>query len=214
MHDIHCHILPGVDDGSRDKEESLAMLEAARAAGIDAIVCTPHYKSHNFHQSKVDAAFEWFVAEAEQMGITAYLGYEIHWKKVMECGIEAAAEHAIEDTGYALIEFSVNSDIGQYEQRGLWKLKGLGITPIIAHPERYARIQKDPDLAAELKDMGCLLQLSADAVCDSFFSPRRKLMKKLLKAGLYDCVASDAHCVADYEDFLKAKDLVEQSFDL
>ena len=204
MIDLHCHILPGVDDGSADEAESLAMLEAAKKAGVTKIVCTPHYKSRSYSEDDVEDAFEWFGNEAISRGVEAYLGYEIHWKKIMELGIDTVLDHTIADTDFALVEFSFGHDIGQLELRTLWKLKGKGITPILAHPERYASIQKNYDLAHDLKNGGCLFQLSADAVVASMFSARKKAYKYLLKNGKYDYIASDAHCVDDYEDFMKA----------
>lgn len=204
MLDVHCHILPGVDDGSRSEEESLAMLAAAKAAGITKIVCTPHYKHSDYSQSRINEAFLWFADEADRIGIAAYLGNEIHWKKITERGIDDVAEHTIEDTSFALVEFSSNHDIGQLELRTLWKLKGKGITPILAHPERYVSIQKNFDLADELKSAGCLFQMSADAVEAKMLSGRRRLYKHLLKNGYYDFVASDAHRVEHYAVFTKA----------
>ena len=212
MFDVHCHILPGVDDGSRNKDESLAMLARAKEIGIDKIVCTPHYKSTNFSEQAVNDAFDWFVVEAEKIGIEAVLGYEIHWKKISELGLETVVDHAIGDTEYALIEFSEHSEIGQLEQRMIWKLRSYGITPILAHPERYACMREDLSIADDLKGVGCLFQMSADAVADSFFSKRRKFVRYLLKQGMYDCVASDAHCPEDYDDYVKALKLVKPTF--
>lgn len=203
MLDMHCHILPDVDDGSQSKEETLAMLTAAKEAGIDKIVCTPHFKDDTFVEDDVFDAFDWFELQAEKEDINAILGYEIHWKKIEKEGIDVVFDYAIEDTDYALIEFSSNHEIGQLEQRVLWKIKGKGITPIIAHPERYSSIQKNLSLADELKDAGCLLQMSADAVQASMFSPQRKAVKYMMSHNLYDFIASDAHCVDDYEYFIK-----------
>ena len=209
MIDIHCHILPGVDDGSRSKEESLLMLAQAKAAGITQIVCTPHYKSNSYSQQPIDDAFEWFSAQAEEAGIETILGYEIHWKKILSQGIDDVFAHVIGDTKLALIEFSAGHNIGQFEQRALWKLRGRGIIPIIAHPERYVSVQKNLTLADELKDAGCLLQMSADTIEASMFSGQRKAYKYLLKNGMYDYVASDAHSPEDYELFIEAAKIAQ-----
>lgn len=204
MLDMHCHILPDVDDGSQSQDESIAMLKAAKEAGITKIICTPHYKDSSFSEDDVFDAFDWFAEMAEDEGLQVVLGYEIHWKKIEELGIETVFDYVIEDTDFALIEFSSNHEIGQLEQRVLWKLKGRGITPIIAHPERYSTVQKNLSLANELKDAGCLLQMSADAVQASMFSPQKKAVKYMLNNNLYDFIASDAHCPEDYEYFIKA----------
>ena len=204
MLDIHCHILPGVDDGSSSEEESLAMLSAAKACGIDKMICTPHYMDESFDPEAIDEAFKWFEAEARKAGVTACLGYEIYWNKVGMLGVDAVANHMLDGSDYALIEFSSGANIGQFEERMLWKIKGRGITPIIAHPERYICLQENYDLIYDLRNAGCLMQMSANVANSSMFSARRKTAKYMLKNGLYDFMASDAHTPKDYEDFKKA----------
>ena len=204
MLDTHCHILPAVDDGSQSRDETLAMLAAAKSVGIDKVICTPHYKDDTFVEDDIFDAFDWFATVAAQEGVQAFLGYEIHWRKIEDFGVETVADYAIEGTDYAIVEFSAHHDIGQLEQRTLWKIKGSGITPIIAHPCRYASIQSNLTLAEDLKNAGCLLQMSADAVNAPLLSGQRKALKHMLGNGLYDYIASDAHCPEDYEFFAKA----------
>lgn len=88
MRDIHCHILPGVDDGAADLEESLAMLEAAKRAGVTRIVCTPHCRDPYFDYDKMWDAFELLRDNAD--GFPLQMGFEVNHRKLVELGIDAA----------------------------------------------------------------------------------------------------------------------------
>ena len=88
MRDIHCHILPGVDDGARDLDESLAMLEAAKLAGVTSIVCTPHCRDPYFDYDAMWDAYELLVAHAN--GFPLQMGFEVNHRKLMELGIQWA----------------------------------------------------------------------------------------------------------------------------
>ena len=86
MRDLHCHILPGVDDGARNLDESLAMLEAAKAAGITSIVCTPHVRDPYFDYDAMWDAYELLVAHADGFPLT--MGFEVNHSKLMQLGME------------------------------------------------------------------------------------------------------------------------------
>lgn len=203
MFDLHCHIIPGVDDGSKNMAESVSMLAQARQSGIDSIVCTPHCRSSRFDYDRIVNHFNALRPEAARHGIELNLGFEVYWEKLAELGLESAPDLCFGGTNLLLLEFSCGSLPAQW-QRIIYELQGRGIRVIIAHPERYQPIQRNLDLAFEMKDMGCLLQLSANFVEGSFRSPRKKTATELLKHDLVDYLASDAHCPADYETYRKA----------
>lgn len=203
MFDLHCHILPGVDDGSNSLEMSAAMLSEARISGIDDIVCTPHCRSSRFDYHLIVDRYELLRPHAERMGIRLNLGFEVYWEKLAELGLDSAPDLCFGDTNLMLLEFSCGSLPAQW-QRIVYELQGRGIQVIIAHPERYQPVQRNLDLAFEMKDMGCLLQLSANFVEGGFRSPRKKTAIELLRNDLADYLASDAHCPADYETYRKA----------
>lgn len=203
MFDVHCHIVPDVDDGSRDMRESVAMLREARASGIDRIVCTPHCRSSHFNYEKIVSHYEALRVQAESMGIWLDLGFEVYWEKLAELGLKAAPSLCFENTNLMLLEFSCGS-LPPSWQRIIYELQGLGIQPIIAHPERYQPIQKNIEIAYEMKEMGCLLQLSSNFVEGGWRSRRRKTAIELLKNDLVDYLASDAHQPEDYESYRKA----------
>ncbi|MDR1357919.1 MAG: phosphoesterase, partial [Coriobacteriales bacterium] len=159
MFDIHCHILFGVDDGSHDFAESQAMLHAARSVGIDHIVCTPHYRGRSVNHQRITENYQTLSTFAHKQGFRMALGFEVYWEALADIGIEAATDLCIEDTNLLLLEFSCGSLPANW-QRIIFDLQGCGIRPIIAHPERYRPIQNNIDIALEMKNMGCLLQLS------------------------------------------------------
>ena len=102
-----------------------------------------------------------------------------------------------------LLEFS-NSHLPANWQRAISTIQGKGVDIVIAHPERYKPVQEDIDIAREMREMGCRLQLSANFVEGGIFSPRRRTATALLKNGLVDYLASDAHRVEHYATYLKA----------
>ena len=203
MFDIHCHILNGVDDGSRTPAESHQMLLAARDAGIDHIVCTPHCKHSDFDAEHIEKRYRAFKAHAEKNGVRLSLGYEVHWKKLADMGLDAAPSLCIENTNLLLLEFS-SSHLPANWQRAIYTIQGKGVDIVIAHPERYKPVQEDLDVAREMREMGCRLQLSANFVKGSIFNPRRRTATALLKNGLVDYLASDAHRVEHYATYMRA----------
>lgn len=204
MRDMHCHILPGVDDGARDLEDSLQMLEAAKAAGITSITCTPHCRSPYFDYEKMWQAF--YELEDAAGGFPLQMGFEVNHRKLMELGLEWAQVLHFDGSNEFLLELSTNAmptRFGDYE-RTIFELQGMGYEVIIAHPERYVAVQKDIGIARELVNMGCKLQASTDFIAGGRFGRERRPAVKMLKEGLYSYLASDAHYVEHYELFAKS----------
>ena len=110
---------------------------------------------------------------------------------------------SLEESNLLLLEFDYGSFPANYKQI-IYKLQGMGLQVVVAHPERYSPIQKDIEKAFELKELGCLLQLSGNFASEGRFSARNRAAAKMLKEDLIDYVASDAHCVDDYADFAEA----------
>lgn len=205
MHDIHCHILPGVDDGARTMEDSLAMLDAAKAAGITEITCTPHCRDPYFDYEGMWQAFYEFQDAAD--GFPVHMGFEVNHRKLMELGLDWARVLAFDGTTDFLLELSVNAPPSRYAdyERTIFQLQGMGYQVIIAHPERYVAVQRDISIAQELVDMGCKLQASADFIVGGRLGAERRPAIKMLKQGLYSYIASDAHNVKHYNDFMRAE---------
>ena len=204
MRDMHCHILPGVDDGARDLEESLQMLKAAKAAGITSITCTPHCRDPYFDFEAMWQAF--YALEDAAEGFPLQMGFEVNHRMLMDLGLEWAEVLHFDGSNEFLLELSTASMPSRYDEyeRTIFALQGMGYEVIIAHPERYVAIQKDINVAHELVDMGCKLQASTDFVAGGRFGRERRPAIKMLKRGLYSYLASDAHFPKHYDYFAKA----------
>lgn len=205
MRDMHCHILPGVDDGARNLKESLAMLEAAKRAGITSIVCTPHCREPYFDYDAMWDAFELLQAHANGFPLT--MGFEVNHAKLMELGMEWASYLNFDGSNEFLLEFSSHAGKAQFQEyeRTIFELQGMGFQVIIAHPERYRAVQEDVEVARHLVKMGCKLQASADFVAGGRLGAEKKPAKKLFEESLYSYIASDAHNVNHYEYFARVR---------
>lgn len=205
MRDIHCHILPGVDDGARDLDESLRMLDAARAAGVTSIVCTPHCRDPYFDYDAMWDAFELLRAHAG--GFPLSMGFEVNHAKLMDLGMEWAGHLAFDGGREFLLELSTCAGAFEFEQydRTIFELQGMGYTVIIAHPERYRAVQEDIEVARRLVKQGCKLCVSADFIAGGRLGREKKPAKRLFEEDLVSYIASDAHEPVHYEYLARAR---------
>lgn len=200
MRDIHCHILPVVDDGARDLAASLAMLNAAKAAGVTSMVCTPHCRNPYFNYEVMWNAF--YELQEAANGFPLQMGFEVAHSKLVELGVETWAPYLCFDgSNEFLLELEPHATERDFEdyERTIFELQGMGYQVIIAHPERYRAIQKNLDIADRLVSMGCSLQVSADFLGGGRFGKEKKPAQKLFERNLYRYIASDAHCPEHYK---------------
>ncbi len=211
MRDMHCHILPGVDDGAADLNASMKMLQAARAVGVTSMVCTPHARSPYFNYEKMVASYNVFRDAAATVAPEVHIamGFEVAHKKLVQLGVEDWAPYLrFAETPEFLLELDTacnEADFQEYE-RTIYTLQGMGYTVIIAHPERYHAIQKDIQIARNLVRMGCKLQASADFIAGGRFGREKKPAKKMFEEKLYTYIASDAHKPEHYTYLAKARE--------
>ena len=164
--DIHSHILPGVDDGAEDTEESMYLLHLAREQGIRDVIATPHYGIENGYAPKasmVRSAFDKIkeVVEKETealRGLRVYLGEEVYCSDDVAERFKKGNAIRMNDTCYALVEFL---EYGEHYESGqeilelLEKLnKSYMVKPILAHAERYRALQEDWDWLKRIRDLG------------------------------------------------------------
>ena len=205
MRDLHCHILPGVDDGAPDLEASLAMLEAAKRVGITSIVCTPHCRDPYFDYDAMWDAYDLLVEHAGGFPLT--MGFEVNHAKLMDLGMQWADRLHFDGTDEFLLELSTRArkpDFDVYE-RTIFELQAKGFQVIIAHPERYRAIQEDVEVARRLVKMGCQLQVSADFVAGGRLGAERKPARRLFEENLVSHIGSDAHKVEHYRYYAEAR---------
>lgn len=205
MRDIHCHILPGVDDGAADLAESLAMLDAARAAGVTSVVCTPHCREPYFDYDAMWDAYELLVAHAG--GFPLQMGFEVNHAKLMDLGMEWADVLHFDGSNEFLLELSTRAGKMEFQEyeRTIYELQGMGYEVIIAHPERYRAIQEDVSVAKRLMKMGCKLQASSDFIAGGRLGREKKPAKLMFEENMYTFIASDAHMVEHYGYLAEAR---------
>lgn len=197
--DLHCHLLPDWDDGPDTFAESLQMAQRFSAAGCKTIVVTPHVDRTLGRPERLTENIAPAVAALEQQlhenGVDIHLiaGGELHlFTADLARRIGREPWLSIGGMGhYILIESPVNSWPSHAPQM-LYHLALAGITPLIAHPERYAEVQKDVTLMAELVDKGARLQITARSLVGKDRAARR-CSEELLRSGLVAVIASDAH---------------------
>ena len=212
--DIHCHILPGIDDGSPDLDETVGMLYLAAASGVKKIVATPHsYIDKGDYLSfreKIDNAFSIVcdVIKQEKIPVELVLGMELLITGDLEDRLYSKNYITINDTNNILIEFSFMESF-EYMENAIQAVLAEGLKPVIAHPERYVEIQGDPERVRSWLDMGCKLQLNKGSFIGYFGEESKKSAVYLLKNGFAQFIASDAHSsksrtpyLRNIEDFL------------
>ena len=204
MRDEHCHIIWGVDDGSDSWETTCAMVDEARASGIDSIICTPHMRWSDFDKAAVEERFGRLAGYAPDIQWT--LGYEVFYKRLLELGFEHAREFRVGDTDTILLEFNSGARVPDDWERSFYKLQstqGLDIT--LAHPERYSSVLEDFDIVYRMKNAGVRMQVSAGDLLLGRFNKTAKTARRLLDEGLAEVLVTDAHCPEHYADFRKAR---------
>ena len=214
MIDIHTHLLFGVDDGAKDLEESVAMLEDAKKQGIEKCILTPHYRHgmFSYNKEKVDQNFEILKKEAEKIGIEIYIGCEFHVDSSIFDYLPEERCYTLAKSSYVLTEYSYVTEY-EYIYEKTRRLVSCGYTPVIAHAERYECFQKKPKLCAEISDIGALIQVNADSVLGLIDKKIEKFCKKALSKGLVDIVASDSHGIKNrVNNMAKAKALIEKKY--
>ena len=196
MIDIHSHILSAVDDGSRNKEESLLMLEAAIQDGIHTIVATPHYnRRYANEKSKILAEVSKLrhLIKANNLEIEVLPGQEVRIYGELVDDYKAGKLLTIADfSNYMLIEFS-SQHVPHYTERLLYDMELSGIKPVIAHPERNLEFLKNPEKLYNLVAKGALTQLTASSLTGYFGKNVQKFSKQLIEANLIHTIATDAH---------------------
>ena len=197
MIDLHCHILPHVDDGATSISESIAMARLAMEDGIETIVATPHTLNDTYTNPPGQVAD--CVAELkdiftrEQIGLTLLLGADVHLNTGMAERVFAGEAATINGTGkYMLVEFPSMSLPDGFQEE-LFQLKLKGITPIITHPERNLVFQHNLDALYDLVAAGCLIQATAMSITGGFGQEAMECVHTLLKRRLVHVIATDAH---------------------
>jgi protein-tyrosine phosphatase len=193
MVDVHCHILPGLDDGPDGIEESLAMAESAIADGITHVVATPHCSNeYSFDYAHVQKARERLQVEIGDR-LTLATGCDFHINpENLEALRADAARFCINQHDYLLVEFNEIS-IPPSMDDTLHGLQLKGLRPIITHPERNAILRRQPERLARWVRLGCFVQVTAGSLTGTFGPRAQEDSLCWIAKGYVHFVASDAH---------------------
>ncbi len=194
--DMHCHVLPNVDDGAKSVEVSLQMLQIAAEEGITDMIVTPHYQSSRFFTpaNVIEEMIAGLAAKAEQMGIhiRLYPGTEIYYRSGLEEQLDEGRLAAMNHTNYVLVEFSPVEDFN-YIRNAMEELRGMGYIPILAHVERFQCMLEDVERVRTLKRVGCKISSNAGSIAGDYGFRIKRYTHKLLGEELIDFVGTDAH---------------------
>lgn len=189
--DMHCHILPGVDDGAKDLAETKKMLEIAYAEGIRCIIATPHHHPHRGKASvenlRERAKLVREAAHEIDERFRVYLGTEVYFGQDVADKLKEGKILSMNRREYVLVEFPP-SQTYSYIRQGIQQLQFAGYEVILAHVERYHCIAENVELAEELYDMGVNLQVNADSITGGSGRKIRKFIEELMNRDLVFCV--------------------------
>lgn len=213
--DIHSHILPGIDDGSSSMEMSMEMLHMAAEDGISQIILTPHNKP--WHRNPDRSGITDRVGQLqnllreEKSDIRLYTGSELYYRNGLTEELDDGQAGTLANSHYVLVEFEPSSDY-DYIRNGVYALLMGGYYPIVAHVERYKSVCSKMARAAELINLGCLIQVNAGSIMGDYGFATRQLTRKLLKQRMIHFVATDAHdlkkrrpCLSGCAEFIRKK---------
>lgn len=196
MIDLHSHIIPNVDDGSKSIEETFQMLEEASKAGFVAVVSTSHY-IENAYESNVMERLAWINALQEGLAkkdidLKLFLGNEIYFTENMVSLLKSGEVTSINNSRYILFEFPLNTKpMNIYDV--IYEVMENNYIPILAHPERYSFVQKDPNLIYDLIESGVLMQANYGSI-HGFYGERAKIIvQKFLENNYIHFLGSDVH---------------------
>lgn len=193
MIDFHSHILPGIDDGSRNLEQSIAMVNEAKKVGFTKIISTSHYMENYYECNEKNRKELLEQVQKNVNGIELCLGNEIYITNNIIELLQNGQASSINGTKYVLFEFPLITTRPMNDKEVIYRLVENGYIPIIAHPERYPFIQENPDYLFELEEMGALFQANYGSIIGMYGLKAKKTLKILLKNNLISFLGSDVH---------------------
>ena len=202
--DLHCHPLPGIDDGARTAEDGAALLVALRRAGFDTVVATPHVRTGVWDNRA-------HTREAAVQTLTPALeAAKSRGEALPE--LLLAGEHMFDDVlrdlllkgealtypggGAALVEFQYEN-IPQRVELQLWRMQKAGVRPVLAHPERYVPVQRSHDRFEELAGAGCWPLLDLMSLVGAYGRRAQECAERILAANGYVAACTDSHKPSD-----------------
>jgi protein-tyrosine phosphatase len=196
MIDLHCHILPGIDDGPTTLEVSLAMARCAAQDGITFIACTPHIYPGLYENQRagIEAAVQAFRAQVTDAGITLQLGVgaDTHLAPDLVGSIRAGRVPTLCGSRYLLLEPPHHVAPPRFDE-SMFSLMAAGYVPIITHPERLSWIETHYSVFTSLVNRGAWMQLTAGSLTGRFGRRPKYWAERMLDEGQVHIIATDSH---------------------
>lgn len=214
--DIHCHLVPGIDDGQRTADGGADLVAHEKSWGVNRIILTPHVTQDTFENTPqtIQPAFESLREEVEKRGIDIELLHSAEYR------MDAFFTHQLEagtvtpmPNKYLLVENSFIQEAWNIDKL-LFDLKMKGYKPILAHPERYSYYFHKRDRYRQLHDAGTLFQINLLSLAGNYGKEVRQMAEYLIDNDMVDFVGTDMHnhrhCTI-IEDYLQSKDYRKHS---
>ena len=197
MVDMHCHILPEMDDGARSRRMAFEMCKMAVANGVTDIIATPHmldlYANDEFEEKRsIRLEYMNRLMKEYEIPLTIHGGAEVFASKDILYSPDLKP-YTLAGSRYLLFEFDFAEATLDYAKEVASVILSQDLIPVLAHPERYRVLQQDYDTVFALKEMGCLFQLNKGSLFGSFGERARAAAHRFLSDTMADFIASDAH---------------------
>ena len=196
MIDFHTHILPNIDDGSRSIEETFNLIKEAKSVGFEAIISTSHY-IEEYYETNTPEREVWINAiyenlQTKNIDINLYLGNEIYLSENIIKLLEEGKASTINDTSYVLFEMPLNAEpMNLYDI--IYEMMQYKLVPILAHPERYSFVQKEPELIYDLIEKGVLMQANFGSILGIYGEKAQIIVKKFFESNMIHFLGTDVH---------------------
>jgi protein-tyrosine phosphatase len=204
--DIHCHLLPGIDDGAADLTAALAMARIAAGDGIATVVATPHQLGAHARNRAEDVrrrTREFAAAlAAAKIPLAVLPGGDVRVDDHLPRRLADGEALTLGDHGRHLL-LELPHELYVPLDGTLAELQRAGVVGVLSHPERNAGLLAHPNIAAELVDRGCLMQVTAGSFRGAFGPAAQRLAEWMLAEGLVHFVATDAHGVSSRRPLLR-----------
>lgn len=191
MIDIHAHVLPGVDDGSQNMEESVKLLELAASQGFVGVIATPHYSRQSFRKGMGELACE-LQKEIQKVipDFQVWLGQETFYHEELTGRLNEGMALPLAGSRYVLVEFDPGVSYRKL-YRGLRRIKDSGWSPILAHMERYGCLREKG--VEELLSCGCKLQMNYESLAGYWYDAEVRWCRGQIKEGYIHLLGTDMH---------------------
>lgn len=198
MFDIHMHILPGLDDGAKTMADSVAMALMAFESGVKGVAATSHGNTKGLTRAAYEQAFAKLKAELEKekIPLKLYPGMEIFMDHDVMDKLAAGELLTLNQSRYVLAEFDFGEELWMVNDY-LQMLRDAGYLPVIAHAERYAFVQKNPEAVYDWAGQGYVIQVNKGSLLGGFGRRERETAISLLEHKLIHVISSDAHGIRE-----------------